>query len=225
MSKDHLQKRIADKIAEIATVADQIPGVIVIHSLPDFTVQYMSAAGLKGIGKTLKEVEQMSNKEYHDRFFNPDDAADYVPKIMSLLEKNTDETVNFFQQVRTSETSEWDWYLSGIRILLRDDDNRPVLTINIALHIDPKHHITSKVTRLLEENNFLKKNFERFIKLTAREKEVLKLQAIGRTSTQISKLLHISAATVETHRKNIKRKLDITSSYDLSMYARAFDLI
>jgi DNA-binding CsgD family transcriptional regulator len=225
MSTDPLQKRIADKIREIAAIADQFPGVIVIHSLPDFAVQYMSKAGLESIGKTLKEVEQMSSKEYHDRFFNAEDASDYVPKIQSLLARNTDEVVNFFQQVRTSETTEWDWYLSGIKILMRDDDNQPVLTINTALHIDPKHHITGKVMRLLEENNFLKKNVEKFSQLTKREKEILKLQALGQTSSTISRTLHISASTVETHRKNIKRKLNITSTFDLSMYARAFDLI
>lgn len=224
MSED-LQQKIADKIREIAAVADQIPGVIIIHSLPDFTVRYMSDAGLRSIGKRLAEVENMTSQEYHEQFFNPDDAADYVPKIASLLERNTDETVNFFQQVRTSKTAEWDWYLSAIKILLRDKDNQPVLTINIAMHIDPKHHITGKVTRLLEEKNFLRKNFEKFASLTKREKEILKLQAIGKTSTQISKVLHISASTVETHRKNIKRKLKIKSNFDLSLYARAFDLI
>jgi DNA-binding CsgD family transcriptional regulator len=225
MSKDLLQKRIEDKIKEIAAIAEEIPGVIIIHELPDFIVHYMSPRGLKAIGKTLAEVEKMTSKEYHDLFFNAEDANDYVPKIAGLLDRNTDETVNYFQQVRTSKTHDWDWYLSGTRILLRNDENKPVLTITIAMHIDPKHHITSKVSRLLDENNFLRKNFERYGTLTNREKEVLKQQALGKTSSQISKTLHISSATVETHRKNIKRKLNISSSFDLSMYARAFDLI
>jgi DNA-binding CsgD family transcriptional regulator len=225
MSKDLLQKQIEDKIREIVAVADEIPGVIIIHELPDFIVHYMSPRGLKAIGKTLAEVEKMTSKEYHERFFNAEDAADYVPKISSLLERNTDETVNYFQQVRTSKTQDWDWYLSGTRILMRDDENKPLLTITIAMHIDPKHHITSKVARLQDENIFLRKNFERFGTLTNREREILKQQALGKTSSQISKVLHISSATVETHRKNIKRKLDISSSFDLSMYARAFDLI
>lgn len=225
MSKDLHQKRIEDKIREIAATADEIPGVIIIHELPDFVVHYMSPRGLNAIGMTLAQVEKMTSQEYHERFFNAEDARDYVPKIASLLDRNTDETVNYFQQVRTSETQDWDWYLSGTRILLRDSENKPLLTITIAMHIDPKHHITSKVSRLQDENNFLKKNFERFGTLTTREREVLKHQSLGKTSGQISKSLHISAATVETHRKNIKRKLDISSSFDLSMYARAFDLI
>ncbi len=222
---DQLKKEISDKIRKISSTADEIPGVVIIHDLPDFTVRYMSARGLRGIGQTLEEVTQMSNKQYHDKFFNPEDASDYVPKIFELLERNTDEVVYFFQQVRTSSTQEWDWYMRAIKILLRDEFNKPVLTITVAMQIDPGHHITSKVSRLLEENNFLRKNYEKFGTLTAREKQGLSNLALGKTSAEVSRHLNISVATAETHRKNIKRKLDISSSYDLSMYARAFDLI
>src|SRR5688572_23409638 len=113
---EQIKKRVTDKIREISAIADQIPGVIIIHDLPDFTVQYMSERGLKGIGKTLEEIERMSNKEYHEKFFNTEDANDYVPKIFGLLERNTDEVVYFFQQVRTSVSQEWDWYMSAIKI-------------------------------------------------------------------------------------------------------------
>jgi DNA-binding CsgD family transcriptional regulator len=225
LSKEMLNERVATAIQGIATVADQIPGVIIIHQLPDFIVKYMSPRGLQKIGKTAKEVENMSNQEYHDQFFNPDDAQDYVPKILDLINRNTDDEVSFFQQVRTSTTQDFDWYLSAIRILLRDSQNRPILTITTAMQIDPNHHISGKVSRLLEENNFLRKNFESFSKLSDREKQVLKLLALGKTAAEISEVLVISVATAETHRKNIKKKLAATSGYELSLYARAFNLI
>jgi DNA-binding CsgD family transcriptional regulator len=225
MEKKALQNRISETINTIAPMADQLPGVVIIHALPDFSVQYISERGARLLGKTRKEIEKMSNKEYHERFFNAEDAVDYVPKITGLLERNTDEVVSFFQQVRTSETQEFDWYMSTIKILMRDDCHKPLLTITLAMQIDPKHHITSKVTRLLEENNFLRRHYHQFSKITKREQEVLKCIALGKTTAEFAKELHISVATAETHRKNIKRKLDIRSSYHLSLYARAFDLI
>jgi two-component system NarL family response regulator len=48
-----------------------------------------------------------------------------------------------------------------------------------------------------------------FRALGAREREVLQLVAEGRTSAEISHLLHISLKAVETHRHNIMRKLEI----------------
>ena len=62
-------------------------------------------------------------------------------------------------------------------------------------------------------------------RLSEREKEVLKHMAEGFNNAQIAKRLHISRSTVETHRKNLKRKLDIKSYRDVIRYALAFNLI
>jgi DNA-binding CsgD family transcriptional regulator len=220
-----LNERVRQRISAIATVADRIPGVIIIHNLPDFRVQYMSERGLISLGKNSPEVEQMSSLEYHERYFNAEDAGDYVPKIQNMLENNTDDIVSYFQQVRTSQTQEFDWYLSATKILMRDDNNRPVLTITLAMHIDPQHHITSKVSRLLEENNFLRKHYHKFSSLTKREQDILRLLALGKSAGEIGEELYISETTAETHRRNIKRKLSAANLYELSQYARAFDLI
>lgn len=55
--------------------------------------------------------------------------------------------------------------------------------------------------------------------ISAREREVLKLVATGLTSVQIAERLHIAASTVEVHRRNIMRKLDLHNVADLTRYA------
>jgi len=55
--------------------------------------------------------------------------------------------------------------------------------------------------------------------LTAREREVLQLLAEGKSTKQIALKLHISAKTVETHRRQIMEKLDIHSVAELTKYA------
>jgi len=55
--------------------------------------------------------------------------------------------------------------------------------------------------------------------LSNREREILQLLAEGRSVKKISELIHISIKTVETHRRNIKTKLDIKNSVDLIRYA------
>jgi two-component system NarL family response regulator len=55
--------------------------------------------------------------------------------------------------------------------------------------------------------------------LSAREREVLALLAGGRRSGEIAQALGISAGTVEAHRRNIMRKLDLHSVADLTRYA------
>ncbi len=55
--------------------------------------------------------------------------------------------------------------------------------------------------------------------LTPREQEILKLIAEGKAHLQIAKLLHISVRTVDTHRNNIMKKLDIHDAASLVTYA------
>lgn len=174
---------------------------------------------------TQDEITALSGREYFERFLNMEDANDYVPKIARMLEQNTDDSISYFQQVRTSRVQGWDWYLSVTRIFCRDEHGRPLLSITNALPIDPDHHVTSKVTRLLDENTFLRNHHQSFSKLGKRERDVLRLLALGNSSAEIASKLSITISTVETHRKNIKRKLNASSSFQLSQYARAFDLI
>jgi DNA-binding NarL/FixJ family response regulator len=55
--------------------------------------------------------------------------------------------------------------------------------------------------------------------LGSREREVLQLLAEGHSSPEIARRLHIAASTVETHRRNIMRKLDVHSVAELTKYA------
>lgn len=55
--------------------------------------------------------------------------------------------------------------------------------------------------------------------LGSREREVLQLLAEGCSSPEIAQRLHISASTVETHRRNIMRKLNLHSIAELTKYA------
>ena len=55
--------------------------------------------------------------------------------------------------------------------------------------------------------------------LTSREQTVLLQLAQGKSNKEVAAVLNISVRTVETHRKNIKRKLGISSTAGLTRYA------
>ncbi len=61
--------------------------------------------------------------------------------------------------------------------------------------------------------------------LTTREREVLKLVAEGYTNKEIAALLGISVKTVENHRGNIMRKLDLHDRTELARYAVRIGLV
>ena len=58
-----------------------------------------------------------------------------------------------------------------------------------------------------------------FDALTSRERLVLQLAAEGLSSAEIGSKLHISPRTVETHRANLMRKLELHSQTELVLFA------
>ena len=84
-------------------------------------------------------------------------------------------------------------------------------------------------TRLLLEDyvNHLQRSAESdaFESLSEREREVLKLLALGHTAGQIAEKLVLSVKTVETYRSRIMEKLGLSSRVDLVQYALARGLL
>lgn len=64
-----------------------------------------------------------------------------------------------------------------------------------------------------------KPNALRALTLSLRQREVVQLVAEGKSSKEIATLLSMSTKTVETHRTNILRRLDLHSIADLVLYA------
>jgi len=75
-------------------------------------------------------------------------------------------------------------------------------------------HLLSDYLRLGKNSDQIQQQ-----ELTPREREVVKLIAEGYTKQQIAELLHRSVKTIESHRANILRKLDIHDSIELVKYA------
>jgi DNA-binding NarL/FixJ family response regulator len=61
--------------------------------------------------------------------------------------------------------------------------------------------------------------------LTPRQKEVVRLLAEGKTNKEIGVILGISTKTVETHRAQIMRRLELRSFSDLVLYAARENIV
>jgi two-component system, NarL family, response regulator NreC len=61
--------------------------------------------------------------------------------------------------------------------------------------------------------------------LTARERDVLRLLALGHTNREVGELPRISVRTAETHRASIRGKLRLRTRADLVRYARTASLL
>ena len=60
--------------------------------------------------------------------------------------------------------------------------------------------------------------------LTKRENQIFKFIGERLTTKEIAKILELSPSTIETHRKNIRRKLKLKGKSNLFEYALLFNL-
>jgi two-component system response regulator FixJ len=57
---------------------------------------------------------------------------------------------------------------------------------------------------------------DRIARLTPRESQVMELLAVGNSSKEIATALGLSVRTVEGHRRNVLRKMDVESAVQLA---------
>lgn len=69
---------------------------------------------------------------------------------------------------------------------------------------------------------FRNNNKNKFLRLTARKVVVLDNIAFGLNNRQAADNLAISISTVQKHRANIKRKLEVKNHFELTIWALAF---
>ncbi|NJB72831.1 DNA-binding NarL/FixJ family response regulator [Saonia flava] len=74
-------------------------------------------------------------------------------------------------------------------------------------------------------NSIVVKSEENPFDLTSKELEILELVLSGLTNKQISEKLQKSKRTVETHRFNLMRKMDVKNLIDLSKKSQEYNLI
>ena len=68
-------------------------------------------------------------------------------------------------------------------------------------------------------------DLSKYLSLTNREREILKLMVEGKSSSEIANMLYIAHATVLQHRKNIKSKTGLKTLPELVIFAQVFNII
>ena len=67
----------------------------------------------------------------------------------------------------------------------------------------------SLLKTIIEQNNFMKNNIDKYSSLTKREKETLKFITKGYANGQIAEKMDVSPHTIRTHRNRVWQKLEI----------------
>ncbi len=111
---------------------------------------------------------------------------------------------------------------AGARAYVLKDNAAMELVRAIEAAMQGKTYLTAEVTDAVVDSytrRLYPSQASAFSILGGREREVLQLIAEGLSSVEASTKLHISSRTVDSHRRNIMKKLDIHSVAELTKYA------
>lgn len=216
-----IEKKIETKELSLNDIDELIPGYLHFNKLSDLSMQYMSKNGCS--------MFEISNKDLATDFLKLTDVfvnMDFAMKntLQSILKfrqlNDNNATFSFFEQIRYSHKKDFDLYCTDIKIL-KESDYMVCMTNPIkSLGITEK-----KLQSILHENEFFDKNFQRFMSLTKREKEILRHIALGHSNKEMCELLFVSSDTIKTHRRHINKKLEAKHISDLIKHAQVFRLI
>lgn len=107
----------------------------------------------------------------------------------------------------------------GIKnILLKTTDDEELFMAIDAARKAKKYYSQEILDMLTDQNTKKERTFGQDV-LTTSETEIVRLIAQGLTTKEIAKIKFISFHTVMTHRKNIFRKLNVSSVSELIMHA------
>ncbi|HOG18973.1 MAG TPA: response regulator transcription factor [Salinivirgaceae bacterium] len=173
--------------------------------------------GLKSILDSLRNVHEVTTVSTFDELTHLLKHKDYQMVLINPHYLHSHQ--NQLQQLR-SQHSNIKWI--GVQYTVFPEELIGKLDGMVDV-FDNQDTLFAKLNKWLDDNpNETSQNKE---SLTARETDVLRLLAMGKSNKEIADELKISTNTVITHRKNISQKTGIKSVSGLTIYAVTQNLI
>jgi len=146
--------------------------------------------------------------------------------VKEILSKNPNQNILVFTMFDTFPTIKRMLDL-GVKGYILKNSGLNILIEAIKTVAKGEKYLGNTVFDALEAGDYFNKDISKIRQeqreqrqiLTKREKQILFLIAQKKTSEEISKELNIAVATVETHRKNMYRKLKLKGRNELYVFA------
>lgn len=196
--------------------------------LADF--QYLTRQGIASLVKAMPGFELIRMIESSEKLveqstkINPDliviDISDKDKELIPKLKILKENLKSNFLVISNSQTRDSIQQLlsMGIKGILTKNCSEEEIVSGLRAVAQGNRFFCNNILDLVVESPDNEGNCEPTT-LTPREFEVLELITKGMTTAQIAENLHVSVHTINSHRKNILKKLNLKSPAELIVYA------
>jgi len=201
-----------------------------VTNTQELTFEYVSKNVVSCLGISQKELKDGGMKAFWSRI-HPDDIDRWLKALSDLMAYTMG---NLMPEDRQRMSYTWNYRLknaNGVYMniiqnttpLLFNSDGKPVVGLAhyTILHEKLVLPITATAKYLNNNNTYETKYFSNYSQrllsdeITSRERDVIRLLILNLSSKEIGDKLHISSSTVDTHRRNILKKLKLGSTGEL----------
>ncbi len=218
------------KIIELDSFLPYSSTFFCITNTQELTFEYISKNFHSCLGIDANEVKTQGMRYFWNRI-HPDDVEAWLEALNDLMKFTLKEIseenrkrMNYTWNYRFKNSN--DVYVNIIQNttpLAFDSNMKPIIGLAHYTVTNPniKMQITASAKLLNDKNEYETKYFNNFSQkllkdgISNRERDVIRLLVLNQSSKQISEKLNISSHTVDTHRRNILRKLNISSTGEL----------
>lgn len=224
-----LEKHI-EKIIELDMYLPYSSTFFCITNTQDLKFEYISKNMVACIGLD-EEILKAEGMRYFWSRMHPDDLQSWLSALNELMNFTLDK-IAIDKRNRMSYT--WNYRLKNgsgkyVNIVQNttplefDSQNKPIIGLAhyTVLHPDIKMPISATAKLLNKNNEYETKYFNNFSQklltngISNRERDIIRLLVLNYSSKEIAERLNISSNTVDTHRRNILKKLNISSTGEL----------
>ena len=229
--KPSLEEHI-NKMLELDTYLPYSSTFFCITNTQNLTFEYISKNMHACLGLDIEDMKQKGMRYFWSRI-HPDDIEIWLQAMNHLMDFTLSEIP---EQLRDRMSYTWNYRLKNasgdyVNIVQNttplefDSDMKPIIGLAhyTVLHADIAMNlpITATAKLLNDANVYETKYFNNFSQkllsdgVSNRERDIIRLLVLNYSSKAIAEKLNISSNTVDTHRRNILKKLHISSTGEL----------
>ncbi|MCA6361488.1 MAG: helix-turn-helix transcriptional regulator [Bacteroidetes bacterium] len=212
---ENLTRELRDNQRLLEQILTHIPALVMMIDPANRSLKWANPQMESLLGWTAEEAIERGGA-----FFDAVLESEEQNRIADAANALADENQHVFQQIcrMTNRFGDTLRFNSRFSVFERHANGMPKLLLCVALDITQQTETENELKALLR-NMSSPEDDARVRSITRRELEVLQLIAQQYSTKQIADALHISIPTVETHRRNLLRKINVKNTAGLIRFA------
>ncbi|MCL5128957.1 MULTISPECIES: LuxR C-terminal-related transcriptional regulator [unclassified Algibacter] len=223
-------KKHIEKFIELDTYLPYSSTFFCVTNTQDLAFEYISKNMTACLGLDKTELKALGMRNFWSRM-HPLDLEQWLQALNELMSFTLAE-ISLENRNRMSYT--WNYRLKNskdeyVNVIQNttplefDSDNKPIIGLAhyTVLPAQMEMHVCASAKLLNEKNEYETVYFSNFSHkllkggISNRERDIIRLLVLNKSSKEIGTSLSISSNTVDTHRRNILKKLNISSTGEL----------